>query len=395
MLANQHILVGITGGIAAYKIPELIRLLRKADALVRVVVTPNALEFVTPLTLETLSGYPIYSDVFSSRNAHSTEHISLPEWADMFIIAPCTANVIGKMANGIADDALTTTFLATDKPVLIAPAMNERMYHHPAVQHNLEVLRSWKHIHVMDSPAGELACGSIGQGRMAEPADIVACADEILTIKDLQGKRVLITAGPTQEKIDPVRYISNYSTGKMGYALADECRKRGAEVTLVSGPTNLKKPQGTISVTSAEEMYNACITQFDQADIAILCAAVADFAPSNTAQHKIKREKEDLTLQLHPTQDIARALGEKKRNNQLLIGFALETDHEEDNALGKMQRKHLDYIVLNSLQEAGAGFGCDTNKVTIFSQKGIKECIPLESKQRVAHDIIDFILRAE
>ncbi len=395
MLANQHILVGITGGIAAYKIPELIRLLRKADALVRVVVTPNALEFVTPLTLETLSGYPIYSDVFSSRNAHSTEHISLPEWADMFIIAPCTANVIGKMANGIADDALTTTFLATDKPVLIAPAMNERMYLHPAVQHNLEVLRSWKHIHVMDSPAGELACGSIGHGRMAEPSDIVAYADEILTTKDLQGKRVLITAGPTQEKIDPVRYISNYSTGKMGYALADECRKRGAEVTLVSGPTNLKKPQGTISVTSAEEMYNACMKQFDQADIIILCAAVADFAPSSTAQNKIKREKEDLTLQLHPTQDIARALGEKKRNNQLLIGFALETDHEEDNALGKMQRKHLDYIVLNSLQEAGAGFGCDTNKVTIFSQKGEKESLPLESKQRVAHDIIDFILRAE
>ncbi len=395
MLAHRHILVGITGGIAAYKIPELIRLLKKADASVRVVVTPNALEFVTPLTLETLSGYPIYSDVFSSRNAHSTEHISLPEWADMFIIAPCTANVLGKMANGIADDALTTTFLATDKPVIVAPAMNERMLHHPAVQRNLSVLSSWSHIHIMSSPAGELACGSVGEGRMAEPLDIVASADALLEEKTLRGKHVLITAGPTQEKIDPVRYISNYSTGKMGYALAEECRKRGAEVTLISGPTHLKKPEGTIEVVSAEEMYGACLQHFAEADIIILCAAVADFAPEDEAECKIKREHDDLQLRLHPTEDIARALGERKRDDQILVGFALETDHEEENAVGKMRRKHLDYIVLNSLQEKGAGFGCDTNKVTLFSSKGEKKSFPLASKQVVAQDIVNFIVRPQ
>lgn len=395
MLANRHILVGITGGIAAYKIPELIRLLKKADASVRVVVTQNALEFVTPLTLETLSGYPIYADVFSSRNAHSTEHISLPEWADMFIIAPCTANVLGKMANGIADDALTTTFLATDKPVLIAPAMNERMYHHPAVQHNMSVLSSWEHIHILNSPAGELACGSVGEGRMAEPKDIVASADALLEEKTLTGMRVLITAGPTQEKIDPVRYISNYSTGKMGYALAEECRKRGAQVTLISGPTHIEKPKDTISVVSAEEMYRACLQHFGEADITILCAAVADFAPEKEAEYKIKREHDDLLLQLHPTHDIARALGERKRNDQILVGFALETDHEEENALRKMERKHLDYIVLNSLQEKGAGFGCDTNKVTVFSCKGDKMSFPLESKQVVAQDILNFIVHPQ
>lgn len=394
MLANRHILVGITGGIAAYKIPELIRLLKKSNAEVRVVATKNALEFVTPLTLETLSGYPLYADVFSSRNTHSTEHISLPEWADMFIIAPCSADVIGKMANGIADDALTTTFLATRKPVLIAPAMNERMYMHPAVQRNMSLLRSWEHIHIMDSPEGELACGTVGRGRMAEPTDILSAADDILEEKTLRGKRILITAGPTQEKIDPVRYISNYSTGKMGYALAEECRKRGAEVTLVSGPTHLQKPQGTISVTSADEMYKVCIQCFPEADITILCAAVADFSPSETADHKIKRGKNALSLQLRPTTDIAKALGEKKRSDQLLVGFALETDHEEDNAIGKMQRKHLDYIVLNSLQDKGAGFGGDTNKVTIFSCTGERETFPLKDKRLVAQDILNFITRS-
>lgn len=393
MLAHQHILVGITGGIAAYKIPELIRLLKKANAEVRVVATKNALEFVTPLTLETLSGYPLYCDVFSTRNAHSTEHISLPDWADMFIVAPCSADVIGKMSNGIADDALTTTFLAMDKPVLIAPAMNERMYLHPAVQQNMQVLASWKHIHLMDSPAGELACGTVGKGRMAEPIDILQAADTILERKTLQGKRILITAGPTQEKIDPVRYISNYSTGKMGYAIAEVCRKRGGEVVLISGPTHLPKPSGTICVTSADEMYEACIREFPQADIAILCAAVADFSPKNTEDHKIKRGKDDLSLQLRPTHDIAKALGEQKRSDQLLVGFALETDHEEENAIGKMQRKHLDYIILNSLREEGAGFGGDTNKITIFSHNGEHKAFPLKDKRLVAEDIIDFITR--
>ncbi|MCM1034742.1 MAG: bifunctional phosphopantothenoylcysteine decarboxylase/phosphopantothenate--cysteine ligase CoaBC [Paludibacter sp.] len=391
MLRNKHILVGISGGIAAYKIPELIRLLRKAGAEVRVVVTPNALQFVTSLTLETLSDGQVYSDVFAPHNEHHTEHISLPEWADLFMVAPCTADVIGKMANGIADDALTTTFLATDKPVLIAPAMNERMYLHPAVQQNMRTLASWHHVTLLDAPAGELACGTTGKGRMQEPAAILEAADTILQPKTMVGRKVLITAGPTQEQLDPVRYISNYSTGKMGYALANLCRKKGADVTLVSGPTNLRFEGDTIHVTSADEMYAACMERFAETDICILCAAVADFAPDTIATSKIKRGTDALQLSLRPTHDIARSLGERKTGKQLLVGFALETDNETANALGKMQRKNLDYIVLNSLREEGAGFGCDTNKVTVFSKDGHSQTFPLKNKQEVAADILSFI----
>ncbi len=394
MLAGKHILVGITGGIAAYKIPELIRLLRKQGADVRVVTTPNALQFVTPLVLETLSNNKVYTDVFAPHNEHNTEHISLPDWADLMIVAPCTANVIGKMANGIADDALTTTFLAMQKPVLIAPAMNDKMFAHPAVEKNIATLQSWEHVTVMDCAEGDLACGTSGKGRMQEVSAIVAAADFLLETKTLQGKRILITAGPTQEKIDPVRFISNYSSGKMGYALATICAKKGAEVILVSGPTELHVSYAgikAIPVTTAQEMYEAAVNNFADANIAILCAAVADFTVAKTADEKVKRGKENWELTLVPTQDIAAELGRRKTSQQVLIGFALETQNEEANAQQKMEKKNLDYIVLNSLRTAGAGFGYDTNQVTIFSRKGTSQQFPLKSKEEVARDIISFI----
>lgn len=397
-------MVGISGGIAAYKIPELIRLLRKAGAEVRVATTKNALEFVTELTLQTLSGYKVYSDVFAAINAHSTEHISLPDWADLMMVAPATANVLGKMANGIADDALTTTFCAMRKPVVIAPAMNDKMYRCPATQEAMQHLSGWDNITMLDCAEGELACGTSGRGRMQEPAALLEAIHYALTEKDMSGKRVLITAGPTQEKIDPVRYISNYSTGKMGYALAQECLRRGAEVRLVSGPTQCSLPRmelyGTtnalriVSVGSAQEMYEACVQAFPMCDIAILCAAVADFTPETVSAQKIKKQagQDTLTLTLRKTHDIAATLGRQKRPAQTLIGFALETHNEENNALHKMTTKGLDMIVLNSLQDAGAGFACDTNKVTIYNKDGRKTAYPLETKQQVAKEIIQCII---
>lgn len=405
MLQGKHILVGISGGIAAYKIPELIRLLRKAGAEVRVATTKNALEFVTELTLQTLSGYKVYSDVFAAINTHSTEHISLPDWADLMIIAPATANVLGKMANGIADDALTTTFCAMRKPVVIAPAMNDKMYQCPATQEAMRHLSGWDNITMLDCAEGELACGTTGRGRMQEPDALLEAVYYALTEKDLSGKRVLITAGPTQEKIDPVRYISNYSTGKMGYALARECYRRGAEVVLVSGPAQCALPcveyQGKptpmlhkVSVGSAQDMYEACLQEFDHCDITILCAAVADFMPETTANQKIKKQpgQDTLCLTLKKTHDIAATLGQRKKANQTIVGFALETHNEESNALHKMVSKGLDMIVLNSLQDAGAGFACDTNKVTIYYKDGHHTAYPLASKAQVAGEIIQCIM---
>ncbi|MBR1808453.1 MAG: bifunctional phosphopantothenoylcysteine decarboxylase/phosphopantothenate--cysteine ligase CoaBC [Paludibacteraceae bacterium] len=391
MLQGKHILVGISGGIAAYKIPELIRLLKKAGAEVCVCTTRNALQFVTPLTLETLSNNRVYSDVFAPHNEHQTEHISLPDWADLMIIAPCTANVIGKMAAGIADDALNTTFLAMLKPVIVAPAMNDKMLQHPAVQRNLQTIREYPNVTVLDCDEGFLACGTQGKGRMQEPEDILQAADCLLEKKNMLGKRVLITAGPTQEKIDPVRYISNYSTGKMGYALARACMLRGAEVTLISGPSAEHFSGKTVRVTSAQEMLNAAVAEFVNADIAILCAAVADYRPEQTADKKIKRNGESMLLPLVPNADIAATLGKQKKSNQLLVGFALETDNEEQNAIEKMQRKNLDCIVLNSLQDKGAGFGCDTNKVTVFGADGRKTVLPLASKDEIASAIINLL----
>lgn len=405
MLQGKHILVGISGGIAAYKIPELIRLLRKAGAEVRVATTKNALEFVTELTLQTLSGYKVYSDVFAAINTHSTEHISLPDWADLMIIAPATANVLGKMANGIADDALTTTFCAMRKPVVIAPAMNDKMYQCPATQEAMRHLSGWDNITMLDCAEGELACGTTGRGRMQEPDALLEAVYYALTEKALSGKRVLITAGPTQEKIDPVRYISNYSTGKMGYALARECYRRGAEVVLVSGPAQCALPcveyQGKqtpmlhkVSVGSAQEMYEACLQEFDHCDITILCAAVADFMPETTANQKIKKQpgQDTLCLTLKKTHDIAATLGQRKKANQTIVGFALETHNEEANAIHKMESKGLDMIVLNSLQDAGAGFACDTNKVTIYYKDGHHTAYPLASKAQVAGEIIQCIM---
>ena len=401
-LAGKHILVGISGGIAAYKMPELIRLLKKAGADVQVTTTKNALEFVTSLTLQTVSGHKVYSDVFAAINEHSTEHISLPDWADMMLIAPATANVLCKMAHGIADDALTTTFAAMRKPVVIAPAMNTNMYESPATQEAIRTLSQWDNITMLDAASGELACGTTGKGRMQEVDVLVAAAEYALTPKTMAGKHVVITAGPTKEAIDPVRYISNASTGKMGYSLVRACLNRGAEVKLVSGPTHLSLkawqqfcPLRVENVVSSAAMCEATVAAFEQADIAILCAAVADFTPYTTADKKIKKQpgQDGMVVELKTTTDIAATLGASKQAHQRLVGFALETHDEQANALRKLQSKNLDMIVLNSLQDQGAGFGVDTNKVTLLFADGTKKDLPLLLKQEVADVIVESILQ--
>lgn len=404
MLQGKHIVVGISGGIAAYKIPELIRLLRKEGAEVKVTTTKNALEFVTELTLQTLSGYKVYSDVFAAINEHSTEHISLPDWADLMVIAPATANVLGKMASGIADDALTTTFCAMRKPVVIAPAMNSNMLACPATQEAIRTLASWNNVTMLDCAEGELACGTTGKGRMQEVDAIVEAARYALTSKDLAGKQVLITSGPTREAIDPVRYLSNHSSGKQGAALAMSCWRRGADVTFVTGPSAVEPhiPQlvgvaqewRKVNVTSAAEMAQRAMQHFADCDVAILCAAVADFTPSEVSTEKIKKQpgQTELTLSLTTTTDIAAALGAAKHEGQKLVGFALETCDEEAFALHKLQSKHLDLIVLNSLQDQGAGFGVDTNKVTLLFANGTKKDVPLQSKEDIANTIVESII---
>ena len=399
MLRGKKIVVGISGGIAAYKIPELIRLLKKAGAEVKVTTTNHALEFVTPLVLETLSGNKVYTDVFATGNDHTTEHISLPDWADLMIIAPATANIIGKMAAGIADDALSTTFLAMRKPVLVAPAMNDKMLAHPAVERNLQIISNYDNCKVLPTAEGFLACGTTGKGRMVEPIAIFEAAKDVLTPKPLLGKKLLISAGPTQEKIDPVRYISNYSTGKMGIAIAEEAARRGAQVTLVLGPTairpeqNILHPIRVVDVSSAQEMYEAAITHFPEQDMAILSAAVADYRVKEVADRKMKREHtEELTLSLVQNPDIAASLGAIKREDQKLIGFALETHNAVQHGADKLVRKNLDMIVINSLQDEGAGFGCDTNKITLLFRSGEEKTFELKSKQDVAKDILDHIV---
>lgn len=399
-LVGKHILIGISGGIAAYKIPELIRLLKKAGADVQVTTTKHALEFVTSLTLQTVSGHKVYSDVFAAINEHSTEHISLPDWADIMLIAPATANVLCKMANGIADDALTTTFAAMRKPVVIAPAMNTNMYESPATQNAIQKLAKWTNITMLDAASGELACGTTGKGRMQEIDVLAASIEYALTPKTLTNKHVLITAGPTQEAIDPVRYITNASTGKMGYALARACLKRGAKVTLVSGPCQVSlqawkefTPLTIVPVQSAADMCREALKSFETADISILCAAVADFTPTNKVHQKIKKKpgQTSMTIDMITTTDIAAALGQRKGADQQLVGFALETHDEMLNAQRKLQSKNLDLIVLNSLQDAGAGFGTDTNKVTLLYQNGRTKNLPLMSKEKVADEIISHL----
>lgn len=389
----MRIIVGITGGIAAYKAPELVRLLKKQGHEVRCAATEHALQFVTRVTLETVSGAPLYSDLFASGR---TEHISLKDWGEMLIVAPATANIIGKVANGIADDALSTLLLAfSGKPVIMAPAMNCEMWAHPAVQRNIETLKSWG-IRMVGPEEGELACGVNGVGRMSEPDAIAAavCNSESRTPNSELGKW-LVTAGPTYERIDSVRFIGNYSSGKMGFALAQALADAGAEVELVAGPTSLKIDHPRVKVTrieSAREMYAAATEVFPHCNGAILSAAVADYRPSECADHKLKKNgSEGMHLDLVQNPDILATLGTMKTDRQTLVGFALETDNEEANAQHKLEKKNLDFIVLNSLRDAGAGFGVDTNKVTIISRNGNRKESPLLSKKEVARLIVETI----
>jgi len=391
MLQGKHILLGVTGSIAAYKAAMLCRLLRVAGAEVKVVMTPTAKEFITPVTMATLSKNPIAVEFYNPENGDWHSHISMGEWADCYLIAPATANTIAKMAYGIADNLLLTTYLSARCQTVIAPAMDCDMFCHKATQENLAKLRE-RGVVILESPEGELASGLTGKGRMMEPEHIVKAIDNLFEAKQtLSGKRIMVTAGATIEAIDPVRYISNHSTGKMGYAIAEVLAKRGAEVVLVSGKTALQTPQGVrrIDVCSAEDMYNASIAEFEQADCAVMCAAVADYTPVEVATSKIKKSDAEFSLTLRKTKDIAFELG-KVKGDRKIVGFALETDNEQSNAEEKLCKKNLDLIVLNSLRDKGAGFGCDTNKVT-FIAASHREELPLLSKAEVAERIADKI----
>lgn len=395
MLEGKKFVLGITGSIAAYKAAYLIRALIKKGAEVQVVITPAGKEFITPITLSALTSKPVISEFFSQRDGTWHSHVDLGLWADAMIVAPATASTIGKMAHGIADNMLITTYLSMKAPVFIAPAMDLDMFAHPATQHNLDILRSYGN-HIIEPGEGELASHLVGKGRMEEPDNIVRILEDYFAKgAELAKKKVVITAGPTYEKIDPVRFIGNYSSGKMGYALAEECAARGAEVILVSGPVQLTTSHPgirRIDVESAAEMHEATLREFADADAAILCAAVADFTPEEVADQKIKREHDDLMLRLKPTHDIAAALGQRKQAHQCLVGFALETDHEAEHAQDKLRRKNLNFIVLNSLRDAGAGFRHDTNKITILDAEG-STAYPLKSKKEVAADIVDRLCR--
>ena len=389
ILNGKHIVLGVTGSIAAYKAAFLVRLLIKRGAEVQVVMTAAAKEFITPLTLSTLTRKPVVSEFFDRRDGSWNSHVDLGQWADAMLIAPCTAATLGKMASGVADNMLATTYFSMKAPVFIAPAMDLDMYRHPVTQRNIETLTSIGNIFI-EPASGELASQLVGKGRMQEPEVIVSALEDYFSKQSqLSKKKVLITAGPTYEAIDPVRFIGNWSTGKMGFALAEECAARGADVTLIAGPVNLKTINPgikRIDVTSAGQMYEAAMKHFPEADAAILCAAVADFTPVEKADTKIKR-KGEITLTLKPNPDIAASLGAIKRPNQRMVGFALETNDEFSNAQDKLQRKNLDFIVLNTLRDEGAGFGYDTNKVTLIDRKGNEE-LPLQSKKDVAKAII-------
>ena len=395
MLKGKKIVLGITGSIAAYKSCLIIRELIKRGAEVQVVITPAGKEFITPITLSALTHKPVVSEFFSQRDGTWNSHVDLGLWADAMLIAPCTASTLGKMACGIADNMLITTYLSMKAPVFIAPAMDLDMYAHPSTQHNMQTLLSYGN-HIIEPASGFLASGLEGKGRMEEPVNIADYLDHYFSkdSKTLEGKHVMITAGPTYEKIDPVRFIGNYSSGKMGFAIAEECFRRGAHVTLVAGPVGLTCSPGIdrIDVESCEEMYKACTEHFDTQDVAILSAAVADFKPETVADKKIKREKDDLVLRLNPTHDIARELGKRKRSGQLLVGFALETNDEETNAEKKLEKKNFDFIVLNSLQVKDTCFGTDNNQITIISKKG-KKAFGKKPKTEVAKDIINEICR--
>jgi len=389
-MKGKKIILGITGSIAAYKACYIIRGLIKKGAEVQVVITPAGKEFITPITLSALTSKPVIHDFFGQRDGTWNSHVDLGLWADAMVIAPATASTIGKMAHGIADNMLVTTYLSAKAPVFIAPAMDLDMFAHASTQQNLDILRSYGN-HIIEPASGELASHLIGKGRMEEPEKIIEILENFFAEKeDLSGKKIMITAGPTYERIDPVRFIGNFSSGKMGFALAEECARRGAEVTLISGPVDLKTDNARIKridVESAGQMYDEALAHYPQADAGILCAAVADYTPETFSETKLKRDT-DLVLKLQPTKDIASALGKMKKENQALVGFALETNNEEANALSKLERKNLDFIVLNSLQSEGAGFKHDTNKITIISRNS-KTDYELKSKKEVAKDIVD------
>ena len=394
MLKGKHIVLGITGSIAAYKACLIIRALVKRGAEVQVVITPAGKEFITPITLSALTRKPVISEFFSQRDGTWHSHVDLGLWADAMLVAPATASTIGKMAHGIADNMLITTYLSMKAPVFVAPAMDLDMYAHASTQHNLDILRSYGN-HIIEPQSGFLASGLEGKGRMEEPEKIVESLEAFFRGSKVQstrltGRRIMITAGPTYEKIDPVRFIGNYSSGKMGFALAEECARRGAEVTLIAGPVSLTCSDNIrrINVESCEDMYQAATSEWTTADAAILCAAVADFRPETVADKKIKREKDDLVIRLAPTHDIAAALGRMKRDDQLLVGFALETNDEQRNAQHKLEKKNLDFIVLNSLRNKGTCFQSDENQITIISKEGLRD-YERKPKAAVATDIVD------
>ena len=396
MLKGKKIVLGITGSIAAYKACLIIRALVKAGAEVQVVITPAGKEFITPITLSALTQKPVISDFFSQRDGTWHSHVALGLWADAMLVAPCTASTLGKMANGIADNMLITTYLSMKAPVFIAPAMDLDMYQHPTTQQNMERLKSFGN-HIIEPQSGFLASGLEGKGRMEEPEQIVAHLDYFFEAKNLHGKHIMITAGPTYEKIDPVRFIGNYSSGKMGFALAEECVRRGAQVTLIVGPVSAQQSPiaaqqvKRINVESCQDMYDAATQAFPQCDAAILCAAVADFRPEHAANQKIKREGNELQLHLVPNPDIAAQLGNMKREGQVLAGFALETNDEQANAQKKLQKKNLDFIVLNSLRNEGTCFQSDENQISIISATGQQD-FDRKSKMGVAHDIINHLV---
>jgi phosphopantothenoylcysteine decarboxylase/phosphopantothenate--cysteine ligase len=397
MLTGKKIVLGITGSIAAYKSCLIIRELIKSGAEVQVVITPAGKEFITPITLSALTHKPVVSEFFSQKDGTWNSHVDLGLWADAMVIAPCTAATLGKMANGVADNMLITTYLSMKAPVFIAPAMDLDMYKHPSTQKNIETLRSFGN-YIIEPGSGFLASGLEGKGRMEEPENIVKALDKFFSVSsesqstlfDLIGKKILITAGPTYEKIDPVRFIGNYSSGKMGFALAEECARRGAKVVLVAGPVSLTCSDGIqrVNVESSKEMFEAAVGVFPDCDAAILCAAVADFRPEAIAEEKIKRVGDDLVLKLKPTQDIAAAIGRIKRQSQRIVAFALETNEEENNAQRKLEKKNADFIVLNSTRIPGTTFQADDNQITIINKEG-KKRYAKKPKTEVARDIID------
>ena len=390
MLTGKKIVLGITGGIAAYKAALLVRLLVQKGAEVRVVMTPMAKEFITPLTLSTLSRNPVLTEFYDTTTGNWNSHVDMGTWADAMLVAPLTASSMSKMVNGQADNLLITTYLSARCPVFLAPAMDLDMFAHPSTRDNIARLRSYGNI-IIEPAVGELASGLEGQGRMEDPESIVRVLYDYFEPKDMINKKILITAGPTYEKIDPVRFIGNYSSGKMGFALAETCARRGAKVTLVTGPVSLSLQNKTIeriNVENAEEMSKVVMNRWEEMDGAILAAAVADFTPVERKENKIKRKGDVLTISFHPTIDIAAELGKMKRHEQFLVGFALENENEEQNALEKMERKNFDFIVLNSLQDPDSGFGFDTNKVTILHRSGLKKQYELKSKLDVADDIV-------